>query len=99
VKPRCTARVLWWDTLHNARCVRPAGHDDHHRDGVQWFDDDGMQVPYSPQIIVRSSAGHFPPRAPKPECSNDTCRAPAEALTLCSYHYQLAWKAKKASAA
>jgi hypothetical protein len=44
MKPRCTAKVLWWDTLHNARCVRPAGHDDYHRDGVAWFDNNGMQV-------------------------------------------------------
>lgn len=43
---RCPARVFWEDLDMWAQCVRAEGHPGTvHRDGVRWFDDDGLQLP------------------------------------------------------
>lgn len=41
---RCEARIYWFDIDVSARCVRPEAHDGPHRDGIRWFDDNGLQV-------------------------------------------------------
>lgn len=47
MSPRCPAKVFWEDLEMWAQCLRPAGHypPDVHRDGIRWFDDQGMQIP------------------------------------------------------
>lgn len=55
---RCKQPVHWWDCDLNVRCLLHAGHTGPHADGCRWFDDYGLQVPYSPQLL-RSNAGHY----------------------------------------
>jgi hypothetical protein len=50
VKPyRCRATVHWWDCDLTARCIRQGLHRGAHSDGIRLFDDNGLQVPHSPQ--------------------------------------------------
>ena len=45
----CRFAVFVWGIDQWRGCLRPRGHDGPHRDGVHWWDDDGLIVPRSPK--------------------------------------------------
>jgi hypothetical protein len=45
VRTRCMTVVFWFDINMSTRCVRIQQHEGLHRDGLRWFDDDGIQQP------------------------------------------------------
>jgi hypothetical protein len=42
---RCDHAVYWFGDGLWTQCVRPGGHKGLHRDGLYWFDDDGIRQP------------------------------------------------------
>jgi hypothetical protein len=42
----CEYSVYWWDVDIDETCRRPLGHPGHHTDGLWFFDDQGLRVPY-----------------------------------------------------
>jgi hypothetical protein len=60
VKRICARRVFWFETGHSTVCTRPAGHQSYHCDGLYWFDNNELRVPYSPTeplVAVGAIAG------------------------------------------
>lgn len=75
----CGRPVHWYDADLTTSCLRPAGHDGLHRDGLYWFDQHGLRAPRDPapaapipdEMALSAAAGL--PVATCPGCHRPYC--------------------------